>query len=82
MASVQIQFHADPREALRLAQRWAEELEAEMVVEQNFPTYHVVAVGRGRVSDAAEALERTDRVGMCRGKPDLAAATPHDFSRR
>lgn len=82
MPKVQIQFHADPREAVSLGLRWAREHDLSVVLEQFFPAYRAIEASGGETSTTVEELSRIDRLALCRGTPGLTAATAHEFVSR
>ena len=73
---VQIQFHADPEEAVELALRLAREQGLTVVVESFFPRY------RARKLGDDGTVRHADRVVLCSRVPDLSAATAHGFTTR
>lgn len=79
MPKIQIQFHAEPREALTLAAKWAAKHDLTVVFERFFPQYETIAPTNGEAFGASEKLDRADRVSLCRGDPDLGVATAHEF---
>lgn len=80
MPNVQIQFHADPDEAVALGLGWANRYGLTVVLEHFFPDYRTT-VAHEAVTDLRR-LGRVDRLALCSTKPDLAAATPHEFTKR
>jgi hypothetical protein len=77
---VQVQFHADPREAVSLGLRWARQHDLRAVLEQFFPVYR--AVEPSGDDPSATGMEVIDRVALCRADPDLTATTAHEFVSR
>ena len=82
MPTVQIQFHADPREAVALGVRWAREQDLRAVLERFFPAYRAVEAPTGEPSAVVESLRKIDRVTLCRASPDLTATNAHEFVSR
>lgn len=65
VTSVRLQFHAEPRELVALAARWARAHDLELVLEQFFPVAQAVPVGSDDLAAACRRLRRVDRVWMC-----------------
>lgn len=82
MPKVQIQFHADRREAVLLAVTWARDHGLTAVLERFFPAYEALEVPDGELSATLEKLPQIDRVALCRTDPDLGAGTSHEFVSR
>jgi hypothetical protein len=84
MPSVQIQFHADPEEAVSLALQLARRNGLTAVLERFFPEYEAVVVGEGD-DEASKRLGQSGqirRVALCRTDPDPAATSAQDFVAR
>jgi hypothetical protein len=82
--SVQIQFHADPEEAVSLALQLARRNDLTAVLERFFPEYVAVVVGKGD-DHASKQLGQSGqimRVALCRRDPDPAATSAQDFLAR
>lgn len=70
MTQVTLQFHAAPDELVGLAIEWAERHGLAVVFERFFPIWRAEPFS-GTVVE--EAVERIDRVALCRSTPDLDA---------
>ena len=81
MAKVQLQFHADPHEAVELGLMWAGEHGLAAVAERFFPRYEAVE-GTGSAAGLIRRLGSVDRVALCRDAPDVTATSAHEFAAR
>jgi hypothetical protein len=82
--SAQIQFHADPEEAVSLALQLARRNDLTAVLERFFPEYEAVVVGKGGDHAAKQFVQsgQISRVALCRADPDPGATSAQDFLAR
>jgi hypothetical protein len=82
--SVQIQFHADPEEAVSLALELGRRHGLTAVVERFFPDYEAKVVGNGERPPSTLAGRQSEilRVALCRTEPDVTARSAHEFVTR
>ena len=79
MTRVQLQFHAEAREMIELAARWAETYRWHVAIEQCFPDYRVVVLDTYAANEAYERLDKVDRVAVRPSEFDLTATGTHQF---
>jgi hypothetical protein len=81
VSKVQIQFHADPAEAISLGLQWASDYGLTPVIEWFFPEYRAALASEDDIARDA-GIGDISRLALCKRAPDLSVPTAHEFTKR